>query len=61
MIEKKPSLALVEIFCEGRLGPSDGFFDTLLNVLEALPVSDMESDLEPNQSIDTQTLVWNLL
>jgi len=60
-IEKKVGLALGEIFGEGGLGPSNGFFDTLLSVLEALPVSDMESGLGSNQFIDTQRLVWNLL
>ena len=60
-VETKASLSLEEIFGKGAMGPSDAFFDTLVSVLEALSVSTMESGHEPNQFIDTQRLVWNLL
>jgi len=59
--EKKIGIALEEIFGEGAIGPSDGFFNTLLSVLETLPVSGQESGLHSNQFFDTQKLVWNLL
>ncbi len=56
--DKSSGLCMSDIFGDNGQGLSDEFFETLLDVLEALPVRDDESSTD---KIDTQILVWDLL
>ncbi len=52
-----PGLTMADIFGGNRQGPSDIFFETLLDMLEFLPVIKERT----TNNIETQTLVWNVL
>jgi len=53
-------LSMADIFGDNRQGPSDDFFETLLDVIEALPKKIIDKSTK-NEVMETQSLVWNLL
>lgn len=56
--DKKSGLEMSDIFGGNGQGPSDQFFETLLDVLEALPTALGNTS---NEKLDTQRFVWDLL
>ena len=51
-------LNMADIFGGSGQGPSDKFFETLLDVLEVLPMANQDGS---SDNIETQTLVWDIL
>ena len=60
--KKNGKLNLSDMFAKNsEHGSIDRFFDTLLNVLEALPTKDDKQRSDENSKIDTHNLVWDIL
>jgi len=58
VVDKKSGLNTSDIFGGNGQGPTDEFFDILLDVLESLPISNKNDSAD---NLDAQRLVWDLL